>query len=73
MDSSPVLINVCDPLYLWRDIKIGKIIPCIEVTYVLLGLFLLLVGTNIDKGIYFILGDIIIIQYLIKNIFPKPK
>ena len=49
------------------DIEVGKIIPCSYSTDFHLWYSLLLVGTNIDKGLYFILGDIIIIQYLINN------
>ena len=56
------------PQYLWGDIEVGNIIPCSYGADFLLWYFTLLVGTNIGKGLYFILGDIIIIQYLIKNV-----
>ena len=52
------------PRYLWGDIEVGKIIPCSDSANFPLWYFPLLVGTNIDKGVYLILGDIII-QYLI--------
>ena len=58
---------------LWGELEVGHIIPYCDITYSLPRLFPFLIGTNIDKGIYFIIGDIIIIQYIIKILLSNPR